>query len=141
MHNKVKFVAFFWLAAILNAQQDWPVFGGDPGAQRHSTLRQISTANVAKLQAAWTFRAGKPGSEAIPIVTNGVMYVTAPDGVYAIVPETGDLLWKYNAIPVALRGLAYWAGAGGLGSIATQSIALQWIFHNRACDKARAKRR
>ena len=42
------------------------------------------------------------------------MYVTAPDGVYALVPETGELLWKYDAAPVALRGLAYWPGAGGL---------------------------
>ena len=42
------------------------------------------------------------------------MYVTAPDGVYAMVPETGELLWKYAAAPVALRGLAYWPGSGGL---------------------------
>jgi quinoprotein glucose dehydrogenase len=81
---------------------------------RYSTLRQIHTGNVAKLKPAWTFRAGKSGSEAIPIVVNGVMYLNAPDGVYAIVPETGDLLWKYDAAPVALRGLAYWPGAGGL---------------------------
>ena len=44
---------------------------------------------------------------------NGVMYVTAPDGVYALVPETGELLWKYDADPVALRGLAYWPGSAG----------------------------
>src|ERR1035438_9927159 len=29
-------------------------------------------------------------------------------------PETGELLWKYDAAPVALRGLAYWPGAGSL---------------------------
>ena len=52
----------------------------------------------------------------MPIVVDGVMYVTAPDGVYALVPETGELLWKYDATPVALRGLAYWPGAGGLHS-------------------------
>jgi quinoprotein glucose dehydrogenase len=34
--------------------------------------------------------------------------------VYALVPETGELLWKHDAAPVALRGLAYWPGAGGL---------------------------
>jgi len=26
----------------------------------------------------------------VPIVVDGVMYVTAPDGVYALVPETGE---------------------------------------------------
>lgn len=101
-----------------SAQTDWPSFGNDPAARRYSTLRQIDAANVHKLQPAWTFRAGKPGSEAIPVVVNGVMYVDAPDGVYALVPETGELLWKYAASPMALRGLAYWPGprygGGGL---------------------------
>ena len=83
---------------------------------RYSTLRQIRADNVARLQAAWTFRMGKPGSEAVPVVVDGVMYVTAPDGVYALVPETGELLWKHDAAPMALRGLAYWKGTGGLHS-------------------------
>jgi glucose dehydrogenase len=96
------------------AQTDWPSYGNDPGAMRYSPLRQIHAGNVGGLKPAWTFRMGKPGSEAIPIVVDGTMYVTAPDGVYALVPETGELLWKYDAAPMALRGLAYWPGAGGL---------------------------
>jgi quinoprotein glucose dehydrogenase len=81
---------------------------------RYSTLRQIQTGNVERMKLAWTFRTGRPGSEAVPIVIHGVMYVNAPDGVYALVPETGELLWKYAATPVSLRGLAYWPGGGGL---------------------------
>jgi len=96
------------------AQTDWPSFGNDAGAMRYSPLRQIEAGNVARLQNAWTFRTGKPGSEAVPVVIGGVMYVNAPDGVYALVPETGELLWKHDASPVALRGLAYWPGSGGL---------------------------
>ena len=80
---------------------------------RYSTLDQIQVDNVSRLKLAWTFRTGKPGSEAIPVVVDGVMYATAPDGVYALVPETGQLLWKFAATPVALRGLAYWKGTGG----------------------------
>ena len=95
-------------------QTDWPTYGNDPGAMRFSSLRQIQANNVQRLKLAWTFRTGKPGSEAIPIVVDGVMYVTAPDGVYSLVPETGELLWKYDAAPVALRGLAYWPGSGSL---------------------------
>ena len=102
------------LATAGLAQTDWPSYGNDPGAMRFSSLRQIDAGNVGRLNLAWTFRTGKPGSEAIPIVVDGVMYVTAPDGVYALVPETGELLWKYDAAPVALRGLAYWPGAGSL---------------------------
>jgi quinoprotein glucose dehydrogenase len=88
----------------------------DPGAMRYSGLRQIDAGNVERLKPAWTFRTGKPGSEAVPVVAGGAMYVTAPDGVYAVVPETGELLWKFDATPAALRGLAYWPGTGGLHS-------------------------
>jgi len=109
-----RFAALLLLSAAGFAQTDWPSYGNDPGAMRFSTLRQIDAGNAERLKLAWTFRTGKPGSEAIPIVVDGTMYVTAPDGVYALVPETGELLWKYDAAPVALRGLAYWPGAGGL---------------------------
>ena len=98
------------------AQSDWPSYGNDPGAMRYSPLQQIRTENVERLKLAWTFRTGKPGSEAVPIVVDGVLYVTAPDGVYALVPETGELLWKHDGAPMALRGLAYWKGTGGLHS-------------------------
>jgi quinoprotein glucose dehydrogenase len=111
-----RFPVLLLLAGLGSAQTDWPSFGNDPGAMRYSTLRQIRVDNVQRLKLAWTFRAGKPGSEAIPIVVDGVMYATAPDGVYALVPETGELLWKFDASRVALRGLAYWKGTGGLHS-------------------------
>ena len=108
--------ALLLIASYGFAQSDRPSFGNDPGAMRYSTLDQIRVDNVARLKLAWTFRTGKPGSEAIPAVVDGVMFATAPDGVYALVPETGELLWKFDATPVALRGLAYWKGTGGLHS-------------------------
>jgi glucose dehydrogenase len=109
-----RYFGLLLLATLGLAQTDWPSYGNDSGAMRYSTLRQINALNVGKLDLAWTFRTGKPGSEAIPIVVRGVMYVTAPDGVYALVPETGQLLWKYDAAPAALRGLTYWPGGRGL---------------------------
>lgn len=112
----MRLAALLFFAIVASAQTDWPTYGNDPGAMRYSELRQIDTGNVDRLKLAWTFRTGKPGSEAIPVVVDGVMYVTAPDGVYAVVPETGELLWKYDAAPLALRGLAYWPGTGGLHS-------------------------
>jgi quinoprotein glucose dehydrogenase len=104
------------LSSTIFAQNDWPTFGNDPGAMRYSSLRQIGAGNVDRLKPAWTFRTDKPGSESVPLVVNGVMYLTAPDGVYALVPETGELLWKHEAAPMALRGLAYWPGGSGLHS-------------------------
>ncbi|MBV9442821.1 MAG: PQQ-binding-like beta-propeller repeat protein [Acidobacteriaceae bacterium] len=110
----IRFVVVLLIGALALAQTDWPSYGNDPGAMRYSRCQQINPSNVSSLALAWTFRTGKPGSEAIPIVVNGVMYITAPDGVYALVPETGHLLWKYQTAPTALRGLAYWTGAHGL---------------------------
>ena len=112
----IRHAALLLLATLGFAQTDWVSYGNDPGAMRYSSLLQIDTGSVQRLKSAWTFRTGKPGSEAVPIVVDSVMYATAPDGVYALVPETGELLWKYDASPVALRGLAYWRGAGGLDS-------------------------
>ena len=111
-----RYLGLLLLATLGQAQTDWPSYGNDPGAMRYSTARQINALNVGKLALGWTFRTGKPGSEDIPIVVGGVMYVTAPDGVYALVPETGQLLWKFDASPVALRGLAYWPGGRGLNA-------------------------
>ncbi len=98
------------VTAAARAQTDWPMFGHDPGASRFSPLKQINARNIARLQPAWTFHTGKPGSEGIPIVVGGVMYVTAANGLFAIEPETGKQLWHYEATQVALRGMAYWPG-------------------------------
>jgi quinoprotein glucose dehydrogenase len=94
------------------AKEQWPFYGYDAGGTRYSPLTQVTPGNVSHLKRAWTFHLGMPGSEAIPVVINSVMYVTASDGIYAIEPETGRLIWKYPSKSVARRGLAYWPGDG-----------------------------
>jgi quinoprotein glucose dehydrogenase len=79
---------------------------------RFSPLRQIHAANVAKLEPVWKFHSGKSGSETTPIVVNGVMYLTQPNGIFALRPETGQLLWKHDLATASLRGLAFWPGDG-----------------------------
>jgi glucose dehydrogenase len=93
------------------AQTDWPVYGHDPGGMRYSPLTQINPKNVAQLERAWTFSSGKVGSQVTPLVIGGVMYITAPNGVYALQPETGKVLWKYAIAGfVTRRGITYWPG-------------------------------
>ena len=94
------------------AASQWPSYGHDPGGQRYSPLKQITTENVARLAPAWTFHMGKTGSESTPLVINSVMYFTSSDGIFAVQPETGNLLWKYSSTAVARRGLVYWNGNG-----------------------------
>ena len=102
-------------AATLSAQ-DWPYRGGDPGEQRFSPLKQITPANVANLRQAWAFDVGASNLQVTPLVVNGVMYLSGGSNIFALEPESGKLLWKFETpAPVGRRGLAYWPGDGGAG--------------------------
>ncbi len=95
---------------------DWPSVGRDPGGRRFSPLTQINRQNVGTLQPAWVFDTGSTGLQVTPLVINGRMYVTAGSAVFALQPETGAVLWKYEAPgAVSRRGLAYWPGDAQTG--------------------------
>ena len=107
---RLTLLAVCCLASVFG-QSDWPVFGNDPGAMRYSPLTQINAENVSRLRRAWTFHSGSPGSETTPVVVDGVMYLTQPSGIFALEPETGKLIWKFETDGApALRGLCYWPG-------------------------------
>jgi quinoprotein glucose dehydrogenase len=104
------------------AQNDWPVYGGDPGAQRFSRLTQIGPSNVSQLVQAWTFNT-RPASESssarprdsrtTPLMAGGVLYfVTAYQSLVAVEPETGKTIWtfEHKHAPRTQKGLAYWPG-------------------------------
>jgi len=94
---------------------DWPSSHRDLTGQRYSPLKQITPANVATLESAWSFDTEAGPLQTIPIVAGGVMYLTGGRNVFAIEPETGKLLWKYTAqSPVSRRGVACWEGDGTL---------------------------
>jgi quinoprotein glucose dehydrogenase len=102
------------LPTALRAQTDWRYPGSDPQSTRYSPLSQINTHNVTKLRRAWTFHTGDGNgdinSEGAPLVIDGVMYFDAGKNVYALDPETGRQMWKYETKGTQRRGLAYWPG-------------------------------
>ncbi len=67
----------------------------------YSPLKQITTANVSRLQPVWSFATGNTsGHEATPLVNNGVMFVSTPGNqVLALDAKTGLLLWRYVNTP------------------------------------------
>src|SRR5207302_278327 len=101
----------------------WAMAGRTYDLQRYSPLKQINTANVKNLKAAWTFSTGVlNGHEGSPLVINNVMYVHTPfpDIVYALdlTKQGAPMIWKHvpsqpaDAKPIACcdvvnRGLAY----------------------------------
>lgn len=83
------------------AGAEWQTIGGDWHNSRYSTLKQITTANVKQLKAAWAVHLGsglgaKYSLEGTPIVQGGVMYMSSGnDDVLALDAKTGALIWEH----------------------------------------------
>ena len=84
---------------------DWLSYNHDMASTRYSLLTQINANNAATLKSAWTFslkgegpppRFGGGGSEATPIVVNGVMYLPASARVVALDAANGKEVWSYT---------------------------------------------
>jgi len=104
------------------ADRNWSAYLGDAGGTHYSNLNQITPANVARLQPAWTFRSGdadpknRSQIQCNPLVIDGVLYGTTPQLVlFALDAATGRELWRFNPAggatsgPSGLnRGLAWW---------------------------------
>ncbi len=94
----------------------WPTYNGDYSGRRYSTLKEISTANVKGLTLAWVYRLNTAAANAItggegpevspigpinptikssPLMVNGVLYLSAPDHVWAVDARTGREVWHF----------------------------------------------
>ena len=90
-------------APVVAADANWSVYLGDAGGTHYSTLTQITPANVARLQPAWTFRTGGADAnnrsqiQCNPLVIDGVLYGTSPVLVlFAVEAATGRELWRFD---------------------------------------------
>ncbi len=88
----------------------WLSYHGRYTGQRHSPLTQITPDNVSKLKQSWRYQAGQQ-LKASPIVANGMIYITAPDHLWAVDARTGKEVWhhqhtKNNAFHIGHRGAA-----------------------------------
>src|SRR3954465_5919492 len=70
----------------------WLTYHGDYSGQRHSKLSQITPENIGTLKQVWKFQAGQQ-LKASPIVANGMIYMTAPDQIWAVDAHTGKEVW------------------------------------------------
>ena len=116
-------------------RQEWPVYGGDPGATRYSPLADINRGNVGNLQVAWTWKPAEralqeygtqPGTfQNTPLMIDDVLYVSTPyNRVVALDARTGRELWRYDPEPFkdgqppngtgfVHRGVAAWRDEAG----------------------------
>ena len=77
---------------------DWPMVRRTYDGWGYSPLKQITPANVSRLEPVWTFASGQEnGHEASPIVNAGVMFVATPGNqVIALDAKSGQLIWRYR---------------------------------------------
>ncbi len=114
-------------APVVAADANWSVYLGDAGGTHYSTLTQITPANVARLQPAWTFRTGGADAnnrsqiQCNPLVIDGVLYGTSPVLVlFAVEAATGRELWRFDPFAAGNveggrglnRGFSWWQEDG-----------------------------
>jgi len=77
---------------------DWLMVRRTYDGWGYSPLKQITPANVSRLEPVWTFATGQEnGHEAPPIVNGGVMFVATPGNqVIALDAKSGQLIWRYR---------------------------------------------
>ena len=99
---------------------DWPTYHGRLDGNRHSTLAQITTANVRTLSLRWVHSLRGFDNEMTPLVLDGIMYITATNQVSAIDAATGREIWRFSRPrSTGLRGdaaIGFNRGAAVLGS-------------------------
>ena len=101
-------------SSILNPKPgEWLTYNGNLSGNRYSRLEQIHASNVNKLALKWTFSIplwaqflpDTPyyhenmryfGLETVPLVAEGIMYVTGPNQAYALDARTGQQIWQYS---------------------------------------------
>ena len=86
---------------------EWPYVGAAQTHTKHSSVAEITRANVDQLEAVWEWEAGelplpeygtRPGAfQATPIMIDNVLYVsTMYNRVVALDAETGSELWAFG---------------------------------------------
>jgi alcohol dehydrogenase (cytochrome c) len=96
--------------------ENWPSYHGDYSGMRHTSLKQITTANVRDLALAWIFPTGQDiPIKSSPLVVNGTIFFTAPEHVWAVDARSGHMLWHYKYPPsdgahIGNRGVGMYKG-------------------------------
>ena len=84
---------------------NWLSYNGSYNSQRHSRLKQIHAGNVGGLAPKWIYHfPGAEELESVPIVVDGVMYVSDPNRVIALDGRAGRVIWEYQRQPALQKG-------------------------------------
>lgn len=77
--------------------RDWLTYAGSYSGQRHSPLAQITPATAKNLVTKWTYHVPDAKKlEAVPLVYDGILYVTNSNQLHALDARTGRKIWVYR---------------------------------------------
>ncbi|AJO80386.1 glucose/quinate/shikimate family membrane-bound PQQ-dependent dehydrogenase [Pseudomonas sp. MRSN 12121] len=133
-------------AAPAMPEGDWQAYGRTEFGDRYSPLKQITPANIGKLQEAWRIRTGdmptakdpvEITNQNTPLKVNGKLYAcTAHSQVLALDPDTGKEIWRFDPkiqgpngddfrgwAHMTCRGVSYYAEANFTQSDASSTPA------------------
>ena len=81
----------------VTSQNDWTSYNGGNAGSRYSALTQINRSNVASLAPKWMFSLRNTNNlQVTPVVSEGVMYVSAANECYALDAGSGREIWHYQ---------------------------------------------
>src|SRR6266436_527120 len=115
---------------------EWLTYSGSYNGWRHTSLAEITPANVAHLRPRWIkqFDGNDRAIEVTPLVIDGVIFLVAPiSSVLALDARTGDVIWEYKRpMPADLpaccgrvnRGLAAYGNTIFFGSLDGYLVAI-----------------
>ena len=120
----------------------------------YSPLDQIDRENVGSLTLAWSRALTEGSIQLIPLVHDGVIYITQPGGVVEALDATdGGLIWRYERVPpdgsqgrstsrnIAIHGDRIFYAAPTDGSVValdarTGEVVWETVVHDNQEDRA-----
>ena len=124
------------LQAAGTRTDEWLTYSGALNGWRHTSLAEITSANIAHLRIRWVRQFGikEQKIEATPLVVDGTIFTVPEAGhVVALSAKTGDVIWEYKRpMPADLplgygpvnRGLAISGSTIFLGSLEGYLVAI-----------------
>jgi PQQ-dependent dehydrogenase (methanol/ethanol family) len=90
-------VSFARLKNAASEPQNWLTYWGNYQGTHYSPLNSVTAQNVGSLSSQWTYQFGAGNNETMPIVADGLMFVTGPlNGAAALDARTGRTIWQYR---------------------------------------------
>jgi quinoprotein glucose dehydrogenase/quinate dehydrogenase (quinone) len=130
------------LASASPSSTEWTDYGASVFGTRHSAAAQITPANAAKLEQAWSFETGDTKAKrpeiksisfmATPLMVDDKVVFCSPTGkVFALDADTGRQVWLRdphtnigNAQMLNCRGVSYHADATATGLCAKRILSM-----------------